>query len=130
MNCIVQIKLINKLMKLKLLIFMALLMMSCTEVDKKDYQPELKLIVKTKSQVTVDSASVQLFTNSDDWESKENVLQTLMTDSVGTVLIKELETQKYYVYVEKDSLTNKYDVSGTSSALIPGEIRVLNITIQ
>jgi hypothetical protein len=117
-------------MKLKLLIFMALLMMSCTEVDKKDYQPELKLIVKTKSQVTVDSASVQLFTNSDDWESKENVLQTLMTDSVGTVLIKELETQKYYVYVEKDSLTNKYDVSGTSSALIPGEIRVLNITIQ
>jgi hypothetical protein len=113
-----------------LLLALIVLLASCTETNYISNAPELQIYVSDTSDNLLQNASVSLFSNWDDWDEQTNKIDSLTTDSLGCVVFENLEELQYYVYAEKDSLNNNYDVIATSDSLQVDEIRVLNIQIE
>lgn len=113
-----------------LLLASILLLGSCTETDYISNAPELQIYVSDADNNLIQNASVSLFDNRDDWDEQTNRIDSLTTDSLGSAIFENLEELQYYVYVEKDSLSNTYGVIATSDSLQVDEIRVLNIQIE
>lgn len=72
-------------------------------------------ILKTSLEITVrdnlgnlvDGAVVQLFNNKEDYQKEANAIQGIKyTDSKGRAKFTELDTQEYYINVEKGDMNN------------------------
>ncbi|WKN32765.1 carboxypeptidase regulatory-like domain-containing protein [Porifericola rhodea] len=83
---------------------------SVPEADDKPIQ-----IFKTSLQITVrdnlgnivEGAEVQIFLNKEDYQKEANPVQGIKyTDDKGRVKFSELDTQEYYINVEKGDMNN------------------------
>lgn len=71
------------------------------------FKTALKLSVVDDLGNKVEGATVRLFNNLEDYKAEKNqVDETLQTDSKGQVYFKELKTKSYYVLIQKGDKNN------------------------
>ncbi|PKQ60548.1 hypothetical protein BZG02_18970 [Labilibaculum filiforme] len=113
-----------------LLIAFVLLLGSCTKTEHISNSPELEIFVTDANDNAIAEASISLYNNRDDWDERTNKIDSLLTDQNGYAIFKELNELQYFVFVEKDTLSNSYGVIGVKDSLQNDEIRSLHIQIQ
>lgn len=113
-----------------LLLAAIMLLGSCTKTEYISNPPELEVYVTDNNDNSIKNANVSLFGNREDWDEKTNKIDSLLSDSTGYVIFQNLSEKQYFVFVEKDSLTNAYGVIGVTDSLQNDEIRILNIKIE
>ncbi|MEK6476421.1 carboxypeptidase regulatory-like domain-containing protein [Catalinimonas sp. 4WD22] len=71
------------------------------------FKTSLQITVRDNLGNSVEGAEVQIFTNKEDYQKEENPVQGIKyTDDKGRVKFSELDTQEYYINVEKGDMNN------------------------
>jgi len=101
---------------------------SCIKIDTP---PGLKVTVMDIYNEPVNEALVALFDSQKEWGMLENPVQTWkMTDEEGSVTFFNLEEKVYYLYAEKDSLTNVQDQIAVAVSLNKNTIGQVTVHIE
>lgn len=109
--------------KLNIITFLALVIsfFSCTKEEYVQPAPQLQIQVISKYLVPVQGANVTLYNTEDNLYLQVDPIKNLQTDQAGQVLFEDLEEQRYYFFVEKDSLNNTSDVASTKNPIQTGQ---------
>jgi len=71
------------------------------------FKTSLQITVRDDLGNLVEGAEVQIFNNKEDYQKEENPVQGIRyTDEKGNVKFDNLDTQEYYVNVEKGDMNN------------------------
>lgn len=71
------------------------------------FKTSLEITVRDNLGNIVDGAEVQLFKNKEDYQAEANPIQGIKyTDAKGRAKFTELDTQEYYINVEKGDMNN------------------------
>jgi protocatechuate 3,4-dioxygenase beta subunit len=71
------------------------------------FKTSLEITVRDNLGNVVEGAEVQIFNNKEDYQKEESPVQGIRyTDEKGRVKFTELDTQEYYVNVEKGDMNN------------------------
>lgn len=77
-----------------------------TQVELVDGKPSLEVTVSHNRRL-VESATVKLFLDKSNWKNDSSHDYSGITDENGVVSFENLETEIYYILVEKDTLDNR-----------------------
>ena len=71
------------------------------------FKTSLEITVRDNLGNVVEGAEVQIFNNKDDYQKEESSVQGIKyTDEKGRVKFTDLDTQEYYVNIEKGDMNN------------------------
>lgn len=109
-----------------------ILIAGCTKKEyiEIDVAPQLEIMVKDLSDNTIAGATVNLYSSEEDFDLKNNEVQTKTTDDNGKALFKDLSEDIYYFYVEKGELNNYFEVVTFASPLKKNEIKTITCIIR
>lgn len=103
---------------------------SCQKTELIDNTPQLEITVLNENGGRIQGASVTLYDSEDNWNNGTNFLQSGLTDSQGIILFEELEEQVYFIYAEKDELSNQDGISALNEELQINVRALLTIIIK
>lgn len=104
---------------------------SCTGGDTAEPTADLEITVTDVSGKPQQDATVSIYKSFDDWITKTNkVGDTKRTDFDGKVLFEDLESAKYYWYVEKNCFNNTFGFSTTKNPIEAGKKSIVSTYIE
>ncbi|NOQ26534.1 MAG: hypothetical protein GQ564_14340 [Bacteroidales bacterium] len=92
------------------ILILFLIALACSETEYVDNKPQLEIQVVDSENNLIEQAQVCLYDSETDWAKRTNAISELITNEQGIVLFEELDTKQYYFFVEKESLTNLFDI--------------------
>jgi hypothetical protein len=104
--------------------------MGCGKTNYIDNKPKLKIQVLDLEDELVENAIVSLYNSKIDWTNKTNTIAQLPTNENGIVLFEELDEKQYFFFVEKESLTNIFDIYTHETPLEINVISQMKIVIK
>ncbi len=119
--------------KILLTIMLSIMLLAgCTEKEyiEIDVAPQLEITVKDLSDNNIAGATIKLYNSEEDFDLKENEVQTKTTDDSGKALFKDLSEDIYYFYAEKGELNNYYEVVTFAKPLRKNEIKTITCIIR
>ncbi|PBJ12772.1 SpaA isopeptide-forming pilin-related protein [Flavobacterium sp. ACN6] len=97
----------KKLFLIVVFVFQSFLFTSCDNDNNEIAKATLELKIKDEVGNNIKDAKVTLFSTKEDFESKSNPLGILTSDNDGKVIFDNLDTEKYYWFVEKECKDNR-----------------------
>lgn len=110
-----------KKLGITLMIGLIFLQFSCKKTEYVEAGPQLLMTVVEDNVVIVEGATISLYSNEHDYETKSNLVTSLVTDSKGQALFEDLHEQKYFFSVVKGELDNQADIGSTREPLKIGQ---------
>lgn len=104
-----------------LMLGLVFLQFSCKKTEYVQSSPQLLITVMDDNVVLIEGATISLYNNEHDYETRSNLVTSLVTDSKGQALFEDLQEQKYFFSVEKGELDNQADIGSTSEPLKIGQ---------
>ena len=116
-------------MKKYTLLFFSLLLASLV-LGHQLIKTSIKFTIRDTLGNLVEGASVRLYATLEDYQNEENVLnEEAITNAKGEVIIRELESKAYFVWVEKDEMNNM-GMANQTDTLQANRMNKLTIIIE
>ncbi len=108
---------------------MMMVCLTASHSEVKKLPSFLKVFVVDEEGKPVQGAEVRLFKNREDFDAKNNVLHSGVTNKKGRVFFSKVEPVAYYIFIrkgDKDNMTTNYK----TSEVLPSKISTVTFTIK